>query len=128
MNRLWIFWCMVMMFAGCATSGNPSVNNEAVTKKVIAGKTTKAEVTQLLGAPNLTYESHEQGKAVEIWSYAFSSLESNPALYIPIVGLLALTSDDAIASHTKGLSVSFNEQGTVQRLARINYDSQTGGE
>ncbi|GJL64120.1 MAG: hypothetical protein NPIRA04_27740 [Nitrospirales bacterium] len=42
--------------------------------------------------------------------------------------LLALTSDEAMTSRTKGLSVSFNEHGTVQRLARINYDSQTGGE
>ncbi len=127
MNRLWV-WYIVMVFAGCTTTGNPSVNNEEVTKQVIAGKTTKAEVSQLLGAPYLTYESYELGKAVEIWSYAFSSIESNPALYIPIVGLLALTSDEAITSRTKGLSVSFNEQGTVHRLARINYDSQIGGE
>jgi len=44
-----------MVFAGCATTGNSSVNNEEVTKQVIAGRTTKAEVNQLLGAPNLTY-------------------------------------------------------------------------
>lgn len=127
MKQLWV-WCMMIVMTGCATSGNPSVNNGELTKKVIAGKTTKAEVTQLLGAPNLTYESHEQGETIEIWSYAFSSIESNPALYIPIVGLLALTSDDAITSHAKGLSVRFDEQGTVQRLARMNYGSQTGGE
>jgi len=65
MNRLWV-WYIVMVFAGCATTGNPSVNNEEVTKQVIAGKTTKAEVSQVLGAPNLTYESYELGKAVEI--------------------------------------------------------------
>ena len=112
------------MVMGCATSGNPSVQNDVRTKQVIAGKTTKAEVTKLLGAPNMTYEADENGKPVEIWSYAFSSIESNPALYIPIVGLLALTSDEAITSHTKGFSVSFNKQGTVQRLARIEFDSQ----
>ncbi len=127
MNRVWIL-CMVLVVSGCATSGNPSVQNDELTKKVIAGKTTKDEVTQLLGAPNLTYEADENGKPVEIWSYAFSSLESNPALYIPVVGLLALTSDDAITSHTKGFSVSFNEQGKVKRLARIDFDSRNGGE
>ncbi len=123
MKQMWLL-CLVLVVTGCATSGNPSVQNDALIKQVIAGKTTKAEVTKLLGTPNITYKSDENGKPVEIWSYAFSSFESNPALYIPVVGLLALTSDEAITSHTKGLSVSFNEQGTVQRLARIEFDSQ----
>ena len=123
MKQVWLLGLMVMVM-GCATSGNPSVQNDAMTKQIIAGKTTKAEVTKLLGSPNMTYEADENGRPIEIWSYAFSSIESNPALYIPIVGLLALTSDEAITSHTKGFSVSFNKQGTVQRLARIEFDSQ----
>ena len=123
MKQVWLLGLMLMVM-GCATSGNPSVQNDAMTKQIIAGKTTKAEVTKLLGSPNMTYEADENGRPIEIWSYAFSSIESNPALYIPIVGLLALTSDEAITSHTKGFSVSFNERGTVQRLARIEFDSQ----
>ncbi len=127
MKHVWIL-CMVFVVVGCATSGNPSVKNDQMTQKVIAGKTTKAEVTDLLGSPNMTYEAEEDGKAVEIWSYAFSSFETNPTLYIPLVGLLALTSEDAITSHTKGFSVSFNDKGTVKRLARIEFDSHNGGE
>ena len=127
MKHMWI-GLVLLVFTGCATSGNPTVQNDDLTKKVVAGKTTKDEVTQLLGPPNLTYEANEAGTPVEIWSYAFSTIESNPALYIPVVGLLALTSEDAITSRTKGFSVSFNKQGTVQRLARIDYDNRTGGE
>ena len=126
MRNVWTLF-IVMVVSGCATSGNPSIQDGNVTKQIIAGKTTKAEVTELLGPPNLTYEADEEGIPVEIWSYAFTSIESNPALYIPVVGLLALTSEDAITSRTKGFSVSFNEQDTVKKVARIDYADHTGG-
>ena len=126
MKNVWTLF-IVLVFASCATSGNPSIQDESITKNIIAGKTTKAEVTELLGPPNLTYEANEDGKPIEIWSYAFTAIESNPALYIPVVGLLALTSEDAITSHTKGFSVSFNEQGSVKKVARIDYAEHTGG-
>ena len=63
---------------GCASAGNPRLQQEGLLSKITIGETTKADVLSLLGKPNGTHIQDQFGHKLEIWSYAYSNFETNP--------------------------------------------------
>lgn len=78
---------IVITLAGCASSGNQQLKNEtetSVQNKIQEGKTTKAEVKSIFGAPDAV--SYTDG-GNEIWKYAFAKVKVNGTTFIPFYGL-----------------------------------------
>ena len=101
------------VLTGCASVGNETLRAESessVQKKIIEGKSTKAEVRVMFGSPFKT--SFTDG-GLEIWTYEFSKVSADAVSYIPIVNLFGAT-----ASGTKKeLVVLFDKGGLVQRYS-----------
>jgi outer membrane protein assembly factor BamE (lipoprotein component of BamABCDE complex) len=130
---LWILACIVLVCAGCVSSGNPSARNEAAISQINIGTTTKDDVQKLLGKPNSTGRGSGNlllGKGVpvtpqmnyEIWNYTHISVEPNPAAFIPIIGLFFLGGTASSASVT----IYFDENGIVKYLGKGESQSTSG--
>lgn len=93
----WIVAALVIALGACSsTSGSAGLQNGSA-DKIIEGKTTLAEVRELLGEP-----AHAQttDKGDKIWSYYYSE-----AKIYPVLGFNK--------SGTKSLNIRFNKNGIV---------------
>lgn len=101
----YILAILAIVLAGCAsTSGNVGLQNGSA-DKIIEGKTTIAEVKDLLGDPASASTDDRGGKA---WSYYWSQSK-----VYPVPGLNNV--------ETKTLNIRFNKNGIV--VAKDNGSS-----
>jgi len=99
--------------AGCASAGNQSLKTEneaTVAQKVVAGKTTKAEIRAMFGSPAST--SFTDG-GLEIWTYELAHMKADGVDYIPVVGLFG----SSASGTKKQLVVLFDDAGTVKKYS-----------
>jgi outer membrane protein assembly factor BamE (lipoprotein component of BamABCDE complex) len=104
---------IALVAVGCASTGNETLRAESessVSKKMIEGQSTKADVRKIFGSPLRT--SFTDG-GLEIWTFEFSNVSADAVSYIPIVSMFGGT-----ASGTKKeLVVMFDDKGVVKRYA-----------
>jgi len=82
-----IFFCCFFVVSCTSSSGNKTLKYEtraSLEKKIISGKTTKDDVIALLGTPQSTGLTDNDGR--EYMSYSYSSATRNGKEFIPIIG------------------------------------------
>jgi hypothetical protein len=80
---------LIMLLAGCFSSGNGKVRTETmdtVGTKVTKGLTTKAQVKAIYGDPGSVGLS---GAGSEVWTYEYTRRTAKAVDFVPIVGLFA---------------------------------------
>ena len=58
----------------------------------------------------------------EIWNYTHINVETNPAAFIPLIGLFFMGTTASVSS----LTVTFDDQGIVQSILTSNSESTSG--
>lgn len=75
--------------------------------------TTKAQILGELGPPNSSTFSMMAGQSTEVLTWVYAHAESNPALFIPIVGLLVAASGNGMSGDSRSLVVTFDTDGKL---------------
>ena len=125
-------WSLTALFVlvvyGCATTGgNPSIQDPAIISQIKIGESTKADVTRLLGEPNYRSTTHINNLNTEVWAYGYAKHETNPWIYVPIVGLFAMSFGGLGEHQSAGFSVSFDQEGIVRARSKMRSDITMGG-
>ncbi|MDP1723099.1 MAG: hypothetical protein Q8L85_00135 [Alphaproteobacteria bacterium] len=112
MKKLCLILCLATpLLAGCAAkSGNQfleKTSDAEVASKLIANKTTKAEVKNTYGDP-VDFDLLSDGK--ELWTYKFTRSSAKGINYIPYASLVYNGTNDT----TKRLKILFNKDGIVE--------------
>jgi outer membrane protein assembly factor BamE (lipoprotein component of BamABCDE complex) len=116
---------VTMALTGCFSHGNASLKNDAAVEQIKIGESTKADVLRLLGKPSSTYTSEvSPGVRIELWSYTHMQAESSPLLFVPIVGLFAAASGNAVDVNVRVFSVSFSPDGVVRSITRSSSSNR----
>lgn len=102
----------------CATTGNPTLFEEERLQQIHLGKTTKAQVEALLGRPMTMSQTLLDSGQIETWIYNYGRAETNPLLFVPIIGLGVAISGNGITAEGRSLIVGFAPNGTVRTLTR----------
>jgi outer membrane protein assembly factor BamE (lipoprotein component of BamABCDE complex) len=132
-TRILLVAGLLTLLTGCISGGNPSIRDEAATAQIKIGVTTKEGVRTLLGKPtsigrgsgNLLLGASlpvSQLASYEVWNYTHLDVETNPAAFIPIIGLFFLGSTVSTASMT----IHFDERGIVKHLDAAESQSESG--
>jgi outer membrane protein assembly factor BamE (lipoprotein component of BamABCDE complex) len=113
MHLLLFVWLAV---SGCVSTGVQGITDPGKTDRLEAGKSSKSEVTALLGFPAIvTYGP----KGQETWDYYYVTAYPRAIDFVPVMVALA----DGFNQTTRVLTVSFDRQGLVQNL----HQAQTSG-
>ena len=103
--------------SGCAAGiGNGRIANEsnnALSRKIIKGKTTKSQIRQMFGDPEKTTFN---SKGDLMWTYEYQHDHDTVAAYIPVVNWFAKD----VKGHKKTLVILFNKKGIVKNYAFSN--------
>lgn len=109
---------LALALTGCASVGSESLRQEtetSVSRKLVQGKTTKAEVRAIFGSPTKT--SFTDG-GLEIWNYDFTNVSADAISYVPIVGMFG----GSASGKKKELVVMYDEKDIVKRYAMSEAD------
>ncbi|MCX5893819.1 MAG: outer membrane protein assembly factor BamE [Deltaproteobacteria bacterium] len=103
-----VVWLAV---AACVSTGAREITQPATTGRLETGKSTKAEVTAVLGFPaSVTYGR----KGEETWDYYYVTEYPQAIDFVPVAAALS----DGFNQTTRALMVSFDRQGLVQNLQK----------
>jgi outer membrane protein assembly factor BamE (lipoprotein component of BamABCDE complex) len=119
-----VFFCLLY---GCATSGNPAIQDPTILSQIKIGQSNKGDVLRLLGKPTMTSTTQLNSVQHEIWAYGYAKHETNPLIYVPIIGLFAMAAGGLGETQSAGFSVYFNKQGIVQTVSNSNTNITFGG-
>jgi hypothetical protein len=75
-------------------------------------------VESLLGRPLTKSQTLADGGQIETWIYNYGLAETNPLLFVPIIGLAVAASGNGITVEGRSLIVGFASNGTVRTLTR----------
>lgn len=110
MKKIVVASMVVILLAGCASSGNRHLQKETETSmqtRIKEGATTKAQVKSMLGSPeNVSFT--DGGK--EIWKYSYSRVKVDGKSFIPFYGLF----HNGASGTKKELTILFNDN-TVEK-------------
>jgi outer membrane protein assembly factor BamE (lipoprotein component of BamABCDE complex) len=107
-----------MSLISCTTVDNPALLEEERLQQIRLGETTKAQVEALLGRPMTMSQTLIDGGQIETWIYNYGRAETNPLLFVPIIGLGVAISGNGITAEGRSLIVGFAPNGTVRTLTR----------
>lgn len=99
-----------VLLAGCVSVGNESIADssaDTVSKQLIKGKTTQAEVRKIFGDP---IKSSFTSNGNESWEYEFSRMQSKVTNFIPYVNLV----HSGAEGDKKSLVIFFDRGKVVQ--------------
>lgn len=99
---------LALTLAGCATSGRKI--DQTAAAQIQQGVTTKAEVRQLLGAPDSIIQT---GDGAEWWTYSYTRASSRPSSFVPVVNLFA----GGVDVQQQTVQVEFDGAGVVKTYA-----------
>jgi hypothetical protein len=99
-----------LVMAGCATVGNPAVKDEAIVDQILVGTSQKADVSRLLGKPTSTSVMNHNGMVREWWIYSDAKHETNPLMYVPVIGLFVMASGDMGQTESASFGVYFDRE------------------
>ncbi len=109
-KALMVFICLAL-FVGCASYGNKQITEQDTVDKIVIGKSTKAEVKEILGEPS---EVIFTDSGDEDWVYLYTRSTTRASSFIPIVGLVA----GGVDTKTNTLRLRFNKEGVVSRIGK----------
>ena len=101
------------LLSGCTSMGNTVLKKESeasVQQKIVQGKTSKAEIKAMFGAPAST--TFTDG-GLEIWKYDLTDLHDDPQNFIP----LALYFGSSSSGIKKELVIAFDDNGIVKKFS-----------
>jgi len=115
--RILIMLLAWLAVSACVSTGAREITDPERCARLEAGKSTKAEVTALLGFPTLVNYS-QQGE--EAWNYYYVTEYPRARDFIPLAGAL----EDGLQQTTRVLTVSFDRQGVIHHLQPSQTASQ----
>jgi len=126
MNRISILLASLLLTA-CATSGNPAVLDQTIVSQIKIGQSTKEDVKRLFGEPNHTSITQVLNQQTEVWAYGYAKHETNPLLYVPVVGLFVLAAGRWGEHESGSVAVSFDKDGIVRSMSKYKSGVTMGG-
>ena len=123
MMRMIAVCLLSILFVGCATYGQEALMNKG--DDWPPPDITKADLLKELGPPQTRMLSMIDGKSTETLTWAYAHAESNPALFIPVVGLFVAASGNGMSTASRSLAVTFSNDVIT---ARAWSQTQTGNE
>ena len=118
---------LVGLLSACATSGNPAVLDQSIVTQIKLGQSTKEDVRRLLGEPNYTSITQISSRQNEVWAYGYLKHETNPLIYVPVVGLFVLAFGGLGEYESESVSVSFDQDGIVRSMSKSKTELAFGG-
>jgi outer membrane protein assembly factor BamE (lipoprotein component of BamABCDE complex) len=100
---------VLLVVSACVAVGPKAITNAGVVSQIEVGKSTRADVTALLGYP-ITASYGGQGE--ETWYYTRVTMYPKPVAFVPVVK--AVTPD--LGETTRELAVTFSQEGFVKSL------------
>ena len=101
------------LLSGCTSMGNTVLKKESeasVQQKIVQGKTSKAEIKAMFGAPGSTTVTDG---GLEIWRYDLTDMHADPQNFIP----LALYFGSSSSGIKKELVIAFDDNGIVKKFS-----------
>jgi outer membrane protein assembly factor BamE (lipoprotein component of BamABCDE complex) len=109
--KILLLLCSLLPAPACVSTGVPAITDSGLTSKLEADKSTKAEVTALLGFPAIvTYG--DQGR--ETWNYYYVTEYPKATDFIPGVNAAV----HGFPQDTRMLTITFDRRGVAQDLQR----------
>lgn len=99
---------VAFLLTACATAGTPNVKDQSRISQIEKNVTTKTQVVELFGEPQVT-KTTEDGTV--IWEYTYVETAVTGATFIPIVGIFA----GGATSNVNGIEIEFNKNETVKK-------------
>lgn len=109
MKNIIFSFVATLLLTSCMSIGNPAVRDANLTNRIQRGATTKAQIVQMLGEPQVRTK---QGYGLEKWQYNYTTSEIDGATFIPIYGIFA----GGGKSDASILEVEFTEYGVVKNF------------
>lgn len=122
MNKILIIMAMLFLVAGCASTGNRSLDgatDDSISSLLTEGVTSKEEVKSALGSP-MSVSFMPEGK--EMWVYTHASFSSDARNFIPFMAILGTSG----SGETRTLQILFDESDILERYAFTNADTHYG--
>lgn len=123
MKKLVIASVVALLLAGCATSGNRTLESEnqaTIQSKIQKGSTTKAQVKANFGDP-MGVSFTDGGN--EVWTYSLANVKLNGTTFIPFYGLF----HNGSKAHVKQLVILFkNDVVEKYTLSESNTETKSG--
>lgn len=118
---------IVVLTAGCATSGNPAVLDQTIVSQIKIGQSTKEDVRRLFGNPTTISNTQFNNFQSEVWAYGYAKHETNPLIYVPIIGLFAIATGGYGEMESGSVAVGFDKNGIVQSVSKYKSEINMGG-
>jgi len=122
MSKKIIALIMCLLVTGCgAKTGHQflaKMSNQEVANKLVANKTSKAEVREMFGDPE-DIDMIDNGG--ETWLYKYIRSESKGINYVPIASSFYGGTNDSI----KKLKIKFNDCGVIEKYTFSNSKGET---
>lgn len=114
---------VVILLAGCSSSGNRALQKESevsVQSKLTEGVTTKGEVKAIFGSPdNVNFT--DGGK--EVWKYTFAKAQVSGKAFIPFYGLF----NNTVTGTKKELVILFDgDKISKYSMSESAIDARSG--
>ena len=106
-----------LVFSGCFSMGRRV--DSAAASKIKVGRTTKQEVTALLGSPD---GSSSNGRGETTWTYNYTGSQMKPESFIPYVGPLV----GGTRIQQQATTVVFGANGVVKDFTNSENSTETG--
>jgi outer membrane protein assembly factor BamE (lipoprotein component of BamABCDE complex) len=100
---------LLLVTGACMSAGTQAITDADVVSQIEVGKSTRADVTALLGYP-LTASYSGAGEAT--WHYSYTTAAPKPTEFIPVVKAFT----PHLSETTRDFAVTFNPDGTVKNL------------
>jgi outer membrane protein assembly factor BamE (lipoprotein component of BamABCDE complex) len=100
---------VLLVISACVSTGTKAITDAGVVSQIEVGKSTRADVTALLGYP-LTASYGDQGD--ETWHYTWVTVYPTPTAFVPVVKAVI----PSLGETGRGLAVTFNQDGAVKSL------------
>jgi outer membrane protein assembly factor BamE (lipoprotein component of BamABCDE complex) len=100
---------VLLMISACVSAGTKAITDAGVVSRIEVGKSTRADVTTLLGYP---IAASYGGQGEETWHYTYVTAAPTAAAFVPVIK--AVTPN--LGETNRVLSVTFNRDGTVKSL------------
>ena len=100
---------ILLVISACVSVGPKAITDAGVVSQIEVGKSTRADVTALLGYPiTASYGDQEE----ETWHYTRITTYPKPAAFVPVVKAVT----PSLRETTRELAVTFSRDGTVKSL------------
>jgi outer membrane protein assembly factor BamE (lipoprotein component of BamABCDE complex) len=116
---------LVVLLAGCVSTGNSNLADDRTMEQIQVGKTTKQQVTSLLGDPASQRSIEMGGWTREWWGYSYASATINPLDYLLLYGFFY--NGLGLYDTQYDLGVYFDHRGIVSSLSTLKTDYDMGG-